>query len=147
MKLTPTLLFLGTTILLILLGILTNDKNLDIQLHDTYFVFNYLHLSILFGFLTGVITLIYFGLEKFKRPIKIKTGFWHFGLFITGLLTLIISINIPTTSIRYYETDIPSVISNIYGSTAMILIGIILFLLSAIVFIYGLKKSLLSKRQ
>lgn len=147
MKLTPTFLFLGTTIFLLLFGIFTSDKNLDIQLHDTYFVFNYLHLSILFSFLTGLIALIYFGLEKLKRPIQLKTGFWHFGLFIAGLLMLIILVNTPTTPIRYYETDIPYFTSNIYGLTSMILLGTILFLLSAIVFIYGLIKSLLSKRQ
>lgn len=144
MKIKPTLLFLVATIFFLLLGIFAGNKALDIQLHDTYFIISYLHLSILSGFITGLTALIYFGLEKLGRPIKSRTGFLHFGLFITGLLTLIASIITPVTPTRYYGVE-NSYTDRISSSTAITLIGIILFLTSISVFLYGLLKSLLRK--
>ncbi len=137
MRLTPTLLFSITTILILLLGILITDKTLDIQLHDTYFIIGYLHLAIIIGFLTGLTALTYYGLERFKRPIKFKTGFWHFGLFIAGLLLLVVSIILPTST-DYYETIF-------YSMTAFFLMGIILLLSSVMIFIYGVTKAIFNK--
>lgn len=137
MKLRPTILFISVTVLLLLYGILTNNKTLDIQLHDTYFIIDYLHISIIFSVITGLTAMIYYGLEGFKRPIKTKTGFWHFGLFTTGIILLFITINLLTQT-NYHDT-------NIYCLTALIFIGIILLLMSGIVFIYGFTKAIYKK--
>ena len=139
MRHTPTLLFSATTALIILLGILTTNETLDIQLHDTYFIIEYLHLAIIISFLTGLTALTYYGLERFKRPIKFKTGFWHFGLFIAGLLLLVVSIILPTST-YYYETII-------YSMTAIFFMGIILLLSSVVVFIYGVTKAIFNIKE
>ncbi len=144
MKLKPTVLFLGATIFLLLLGFFAGSKSLDINFHDTYFVISYQHLAILTAFLTGLTTLVYFGVEKLKRPIKSKTGFWHFGLFISALFMLFVAINTSTTS--YYQAE-NSFTGNVYGPTAMLLVAFILFLASAIVSLYGMTKALLGKRE
>lgn len=139
MKLKPIMLFTTATVLLFLCGIFTNHKAIDIQLHDTYYIIGYLYIAIFLGTLTGLTTLIYYGLERVKRPIKSKTGFWHFGFFMTGLLSLIVTINLPTPT---YSYD-----TNIYGLIALMFMGIILFLMSIIVFLYGTTKSLFNKQQ
>ena len=139
MKFKPTTLFLVKTVLLLLLGILTSDKTFDLPLHDTYFVISYLHLAIFVGFFTGLTTLIYYGLERFKRPIRLNTGLWHFGLFFVGLILLTITINLPT-SINYLD-------NHIYISSVLLIIGIILLLTSVIVFLYGLTIAIINKQQ
>ena len=141
MKPQPSLLFIVATVLLILFGILTKDKTIDIQLHDTYFVIGNLHFATLCGVLMILIATIYYLMERIKRPIKLKTGFWHFGIFFTGFLLLLLSLNLPTPR-HYYDTH-----NNIYLVQTMFSIGIILLLTSLAVFLYGITKALLNRQQ
>ncbi len=141
MKPQPSLLFIVATVLLILFGILTKDKTIDIQLHDTYFVIGNLHFATLCGVLMILIATIYYLMERIKRPIKLKTGFWHFGIFFTGFLLLLLSLNLPTPR-HYYDTH-----NNIYLVQTMFSIGIILLLTSLAVFLYGVTKALLNRQQ
>lgn len=135
MKLKPTFLFAATAVLIILSGVLTKSKTIDINFHDTYFIISYLNIAILFSLLTGLFAMIYFGLEKINRPIKLQTGFFHFGLLITALLVFIVSINALTT------TNFNA--SNINGLSALMSIGIILLLTSTIIFFYGIIKAII----
>lgn len=141
MKPQPSLLFIVATVLLILLGILTKDKTIDIQLHDTYFVISNLHFATLCGVLMILIATIYYLMERIKRPIKLKTGFWHFGIFFTGFLLLLLSLNLPTPR-HYYDTH-----NNIYLVQTMFSIGVILLVTSLAVFLYGITKALLNRQQ
>jgi heme/copper-type cytochrome/quinol oxidase subunit 1 len=134
-------LFLTTTIIFLFFGILTENKNVDIQFHDTYFIISYLHIAIIFCLLTGLTGLTYFGLERVKRPIKLKIGYWHFGLFMVGLLLLVVKFNLPTST-GYYNPNNPYS-SNIYSAKAiLLLISVIFLLISAIIFLCGLTKAL-----
>lgn len=135
MKLKPTFLFAATAVLIILSGVLTKSKTIDISFHDTYFIISYLNIAILFSLLTGLFAMIYFGLEKINRPIKLQTGYCHFGLLITALLVFIVSINSLTT------TNFNA--SKIHGLTALMSIGIILLLTSTIIFFYGIIKAII----
>ncbi|MEA5138477.1 cbb3-type cytochrome c oxidase subunit I [Arcicella rigui] len=141
MKPQPSLLFIVATVLLILFGILTKDKTIDIQLHNTYFVIGNLHFATLCGVLMILIATIYYLMERIKRPIKLKTGFWHFGIFFTGYLLLLLSLNLPTPR-HYYDTH-----NNIYLVQTMFSIGVILLLTSLAVFLYGVTKALLNRQQ
>lgn len=141
MKPQPSLLFIVATVLLILFGIRTKDKTIDIQLHDTYFVIGNLHFSTLCGVLMILIATIYYLMERIKRPIKLKTGFWHFGIFLIGFLLLLLSLNLPTP--RHYN----DIRNNIYLVQTMFSIGIILLLTSLTVFLYGVTKALLNRQQ
>ncbi len=144
MKPQPSLLFIVATVLLILLGILTKDKSIDIQLHDTYFVIGNLYFATLCGILMMLTATIYYLMERVKRPIKRKTGFWHFGIFFTGFLLLLLSLNLPTP--RYYDTH-NQFTNNIYLVQTMLSIGIILLLMSLAVFLYGITKALFNKQE
>ena len=143
MKLTPTILFITATVLFLLFGILTAHKTHDIQLHDCYFIISNLYIAILISIMTGLTALIYFGLDKLKRPIKLKIGFWHFALLIMGLLLVAIP--------SYISTQIDSNNTNntfenhIDIWVSIILFGLVLLLSSFVVFIFGLTKSLAGK--
>jgi heme/copper-type cytochrome/quinol oxidase subunit 1 len=137
MRLTPTLLFATTTLLILLLGILTYSKSFDIQLHDTYFIIGYFPLAVTISFFTGLTAFAYFGFERMKRPIRLKTGFLHFGLFVAGLLLLLVSLNLPTST-DFYETML-------YSTTIIPFLGVVLLLSSILVFIYGLAKAIFKK--
>lgn len=144
MKLRPSILFLILTINLLILGFLARDKSLDIQLHEIYLIVSYLNIAFILSLLTSLITLIYLSLEIIGQPIKLRTGYWHCGLFIIGLLIFIIfSQPYPTElfdlNLRYSNY--------ILGSIIMLLIGSILILISLIVFIFGLTKAFMSKQQ
>lgn len=141
MKPQPSLLFIVAIVLLILFSILTKDKTIDIQLHDTYFVIGNLHFAMLCGVLMILIATIYYLMERIKRPIKLKTGFWHFGIFFIGFLLLLLSLNLPTPR-HYYDTR-----NNIYLVQTMFSIGVILLVTSLTVFLYGVTKALLNRQQ
>ncbi len=138
MKLNPTLLFLLSTIFFLFVGLLNRDKSLDIPLHDAYFIVSYLDIALLFSFFTGIMMGIYFGLEKINRPIKYKTGLWHFGLFVGGLLLIFFTITWPENSY-----NVGSMISSLI---VLLVMGIILLAASLIVFIYGLTKAISNQK-
>ena len=154
MKLKPSTLFAITTVLFLLCGILTRTKTLDIQLHDTYYVINYLHLAIMTSLITGLKSFIYFRLDKLKRPIKAKTGHLHFGLFMSGLFLMVLTNYLPSPA--YHANSADNTFSAgemlfssqyLYNDMSMIalLIGITLFLLSFFIFAYTLVKTLIFK--
>ena len=129
MKIKPSILFFGTAMLFLLYGILTGGKSISIALFDTYFVVANVYFAVILSVVTGIISLFYFGMEIVKRSINTRVGFMHFGLFIIGLLLLAFH--------NYYGS----------GSKAIILAGVILLLTSLVVFIYGVIKALLNKKQ
>lgn len=89
MKLKPALLFLSNAIFSLLIGFWTKKETIDINIHDTYYIVGPLNIAVLLCLFTGLTGLIYLGLEWIKRPIKRKTGFWHFWVFIAGFLILV----------------------------------------------------------
>jgi heme/copper-type cytochrome/quinol oxidase subunit 1 len=144
MKNKTTTLFLLTTIFIFFLGILKSNETVDFQFHDFYFVVSYFDLAILIGFFTALTTLIYFIFDIFKRPIKSKIGFWHFGLFTTSLI-IILATNFLAIKYNYFESNYPFQFS--YKILVMtFLLGIILFLCSYIVFLYGLIECLFLRK-
>jgi|GEM_PF-1545044 len=140
MKLKPATLFLITTALILFSGILTRSQTIDIPFNATYLVIGYLHLAIIASVLSVLISLVYLGLESVERPVKLKTGYWHFGLFATGLLFLVMSIVRSTPAGFYSISDLYS--GRTYITAAMVLTGIILLLTSVMIFLYGLAKAL-----
>jgi heme/copper-type cytochrome/quinol oxidase subunit 1 len=145
MKFKSETFFLITAFFLFLFSFKAEDKNLEIQNHDTYFIISCLELSVLFSILMGLTAVIYFVLEKLDRPIKSKTGFWHFGLFILGVLLIITTIKLPRPT-SYYNIDGYSFSSYFYILAAMALMGLILLAASLIVFVYGVIKAIFNRR-
>lgn len=72
------------------IGLLTINKNLDIQLHDTYFVISNFHLGIFFGLTFGLIGLGYWNINKMNGDLLKSLSWIHVGLTIGGTLLILI---------------------------------------------------------
>jgi heme/copper-type cytochrome/quinol oxidase subunit 1 len=60
MKFKHSILFLISTLLCLLFGIITREQVFDIQFHDTYFVFDNLSTLLRISLLAGIFALIHF---------------------------------------------------------------------------------------
>lgn len=94
MKFTPHSLFALTSALLLVLGILFASQTFDILFHDTFCVIGYLPTSITLSLVAGLMSLIYYRLQKTGKFVNHKIGFWHWGLFNFGWVLLFISFNL-----------------------------------------------------
>lgn len=125
--------FLFTAIIFILVSfVITNDKLVDVNIHDTYYVLAYqdffIILSIIFGF-TG---LIYFVLEKLKFKFPIVLIFIHLFAWLYGFSNLFY---IPMLGINdnvYYTNTIISD-NYLFHSLVTTTIGLIIFLVNIFV--------------
>lgn len=126
MKLKPALLFLSIAIFALLIGLWTKKQTFDVNIHDTYYIVGHLCIAVLLSLFSGLTGLIYLVLERIKRPIKLKTGYWHFAFFIAGILILGASFGLKTL------TDPP------YLASMFMVAGVLLFFLSLVIFIFGL---------
>ncbi len=59
-------IFWSFVLVLLLLSFCQNDKTLDINIHDTYFVFSQQQILILISMLFGLTGLIYWTLERYR---------------------------------------------------------------------------------
>jgi len=76
----------GVLILFILISsFLAGKRNLDFQLHDTYFVFSVIHIGLAFCVLLAVPAVIYW-LSRNKRLISWMTGFHVISLIVILIL-------------------------------------------------------------
>ncbi|WP_316815428.1 hypothetical protein [Pedobacter nyackensis] len=129
MKLKPALLFLYTAFFSLLISFWTQKQTIDINIHDTYYVIEGLYIAVWLCIFTGLTGLIYLGLERVKRPIKLKTGYWHFWVFIAGFLILVSTFGLKIL------TD------SLYLAPIFMLAGVLLFFLSLVIFIFGIARA------
>lgn len=76
--------------LIALLGLLTIDHNLDIQLHDTYFVISNRDLGIVFSLFIGLTGLGYWGVNRIKGSLLRSLYYIHVFFTIGGALAILI---------------------------------------------------------
>lgn len=129
MKLNPAVLFLSTAIFSLLIGFWTKNDTIDVNIHDTYYVIGHLYLGVLLCLFTGLTGSVYLGLERIKRPIKLKTGYWHFWVFIAGFVILITAFSLKILKDSFYIAPI------------FVLAGILLFFISLVIFVFGLARA------
>lgn len=145
MKIKPAHLFLILTFVSILFGLLTKSKSIDINLHDTYLIVEYLQIAIIIALFSGIISLTYFGMTYLSRPVNEKTGILHFCLTLTGIVLLL-----TFQPITKYLTDIFYPNDNIYKFhfwvNLIVLVGPILLTLSLIIFIIGVFNAIRKKK-
>lgn len=80
----PHLIFFLSIPLIILIGILSGDNTLDINIHDTYFVIAYLHFAILISIIFGLIGFGYWIIQKVNRKLSKWLNRIHIGLTFGG---------------------------------------------------------------
>ncbi|MFT6938397.1 MAG: cytochrome c oxidase subunit 1 [Saprospiraceae bacterium] len=66
----PHLIFLLVIPIILLIGFLSGDATLVINVHYTYYVFKYIHLTMLISILFGIIGIGYWIMEKANKRIS-----------------------------------------------------------------------------
>lgn len=132
----PHLIFLLAIPIITLIGILSGDAMLDINVHDTYYVIAYLNLAILISILFGIIGIGYWIMQKADRKLSKWLNWIHIGLTFGG--TLIVWI-----LTKFYRTEIMEFEFN-NNLTLIITLIILLVIVGQLIFpiniIYGLIK-------
>lgn len=132
----PHLIFLLAIPIITLIGILSGDAMLDINVHDTYYVIAYLHLAILISILFGIIGIGYWIMQKADRKLSKWLNWIHIGLTFGGTLMVWILTKFYRTEIMEFEFN-----NNL---TLIITLIILLVIVGQLIFpiniIYGLIK-------
>ncbi|NQY31447.1 MAG: cbb3-type cytochrome c oxidase subunit I [Flavobacteriaceae bacterium] len=132
----PHLIFLLSIPIIMLIGILSGDAMLDINVHDTYYVIAYLHLAILISVLFGIIGIGYWIMRKLGRKLSKWLNRTHIGLTFGGTLVV-------WTLTKFYRTVITEYEFN-NNLTLIITLIILLIIIGQLIFpiniIYGLIK-------
>jgi heme/copper-type cytochrome/quinol oxidase subunit 1 len=102
----PYLYFLLTGILLLIACFCVGDRNLDINVHDTYFVIAYTHVGIAFFLIHGFYTGIYFLMRRYANAVL---SFLHFIFSLPLFIVLYLSTFFMFGAVprRYYENGDP----------------------------------------
>ena len=132
----PHLIFLLAIPIIMLIGILSGDSMLDINVHDTYYVIACLHFAILISILFGIIGMGYWLMQKANIKLSKWLNSTHIGLTFGGTIAVWILSRFYRTEIMEYEFN-----NNL---TLIITLTIMLMILGQILFpiniIYGLVK-------
>ncbi|WP_418603005.1 hypothetical protein [Hwangdonia sp.] len=132
----PHLIFLLAIPIIMLIGILSGDTMLDINIHDTYYVIAYFHLAILISILFGVIGIGYWIMLKSDRKLSKWLNWTHIGLTFGGTFIVWILTKFYRTEIMEYEFN-----NNL---TLIITLILLLMIIGQLIFpiniIYGLIK-------
>lgn len=132
----PHLIFLIAIPIIILIGILSGDAVLDINVHDTYYVIAYFHLATLISILFGIIGIGYWIMQKANRKLSKWLNWTHVGMTFGGILIVWILTKFYRTEIMEYEFN--NNLSLII--TLIVLLMIVGQLIFPINIIYGLTK-------
>ena len=138
----PHLFFFSLIPIFILIGFLSGNDSFDINIHDTYFVFEYKSIYFLFSVFFGLIGLNYFSLYWGNKSIKK-------GLTITHLVFQILSLILFFTHSFWMFTEenpIPNGQELILDySILIIIISFFIFLIGTIIHLISFFYSLISK--
>ena len=99
----PHLIFLFSIPIIILFGILNRNEILDINVHDTYFVFSPIDLTILISILFGIIGIGYWIMLKANRKLSKWLNLIHITLTFGGILLIWIFAQLFRESIMEYN--------------------------------------------
>jgi hypothetical protein len=75
--------------ILLTIWLLVRDGVLEIQLHDTYYVFGYKELVLFSGLYLGLAGLVYWVMARRKSLNLKKLTYWHLILSLLGLLVMV----------------------------------------------------------
>ncbi|MGB5480880.1 MAG: hypothetical protein WBM91_07370 [Eudoraea sp.] len=132
----PYLIFLLAIPVIMLIGILSGDAVLDINVHDTYYLIAWNQLTLMSSIIFGIIGIGYWIMQKGNRKLSKSLNWIHIGLTFGGILILLI-LN------QLYRIEIMNLEYNI-NLTLIITLIVLLMIVGQIIFpiniIYGLIK-------
>lgn len=132
----PYIIYLLAIPITVLIGILSGDATLDVNVHDTYYVIAYLHIAILISIIFGIIGIGYWIMHKADRKLSKWLNWTHIGLTFGGTLIVWILTKFYRTEFMEYEYN--------YNLTLIITLVILVMIVGQLIFpiniIYGLTK-------
>ena len=99
----PHLIFLLAIPIIIMIGILSGDAVIVINVHDTYYTIAYLHLATLISILFGIIGIGYLFMLKTKRKLSKWLNLIHITLTFGGISLIWILAKLFRESIMEYN--------------------------------------------
>ncbi len=99
----PHLIFFISIPKIIIIGILSRDNVFDINVHDSYFVMNYLDFSIMISILFAIIGFGYWIMQKVDRKLSKRLNWVHIGLTFGGTLIVWVLTKFYRTEIMEYK--------------------------------------------
>ena len=141
----PYLIFLLSIPLIMLIGILSGEADLDINVHDTYYVISYLHLAILISILFAIISIGYWIMLKTNRKLSKWFNLTHIILTIGGLISLFgISIlpsdsNYDSSSLIFDDLAMESLLRTLI--ILLMIFGQLIYIINLIIGIFRTRKT------
>ncbi len=131
----PYIPFFIAAPILLLTGLLDSDSTLDINIHDTYFIIDYFHLSIVMSLFFSLIGVGYLIMKK--KTLSIWLNRIHIGVTFGGIIT--VKILILLLNIEMMESTLNFILIFIIWS--IVLFIVLIQIIFPINIIYGLIKS------
>ncbi|MEO2051016.1 hypothetical protein [Flagellimonas beolgyonensis] len=118
----PHILFFGTTALVLLIGLFYGETEVDLNIHDTYFIIALNQLALLTALYFGIIGLAFWLFHKSKRQLSRWLTFMHLGFTYGGSLVILILS-------QFYREDVLEY--NFNNTLTMIIMVLLLFIIIA----------------
>jgi len=139
----PHLIFFISAPLILLFGLLNRNEIIDLNIHDTYFVFSKADLSIMISILFTTIGIGYWIMLKSNRKLSKWLNFIHIALTIGGIITIIL---IPYLLSSKTESEYP-LFDGLAKQNLMIGIVTILIFFGQFIYITNLIIGILNKNK
>lgn len=122
----PHLIFWLSIPLIMLSGFVSSTENLDINIHDTYYVFSLTDLNILISILFAIIGLGYWIMLKAKRKLSKWLNLTHIALNFGGILLIWVLSQLYRESIVEFDFN-ENLTLAIYSIALIAVVGQIIF--------------------
>lgn len=99
----PHLIFLTAIPIVILMGVLSKDAVLDINIHDTYYIIEHLFIAILISILFGIMAFGYWIMQKTNRSLSKWLNAIHVIFTFGGMLLILILSQLFRESVMAYK--------------------------------------------
>ena len=139
----PYLFFFGLIPIFIIIGFLSGDKALDINIEDVYFAISYLHFYLFSAIFFAMIGINYFSLHWADKPPKKWLTIIHISLQIISTLLIFTSNNWNWIGEKSNE----GFLNMTDNSNIIIVFAFLIFLLSAFVHLINFFTSLFLKTE
>ncbi len=139
----PHLIFWISIPIIILIGLLNRNEILDVNVHDTYFVFSKTDLTIVISILFMIIGLGYRIMLKAKRNLSKWLNLTHIVLTFGGIITISL---IPYLFNYKTETEFP-LFDDLAGQNITIIIVTILILFGQLIYLTNLITGMFNKNK
>lgn len=140
MNLKPIAFSISLAIIFFVSSTFSENRTIDFQLHDTYFIISYKHIFQAISIFLLCQSLIYFVLKQSGKSIPNRTIYWQLGLFLFGALGILSTLCLMIQLQREFPKSFM-----FHVLIGLQIVSVVSFLASFIIFILAVLKSLFYK--